>query len=309
MAMASSGNGGGGEDEVKQLEAELSKTLKQGERILAPTRRPDGTLRKPIRIRAGYVPQDEVAIYQSKGALCVNVDDGGDGSGRRRCNRCRMCRQVTIRFWIQNLRPNLLRGTKGRRRSGYRWKNGYPDMLIMRGQDLSCAALDKGKNSDRNETSDEDASQGLESVEPVVSQLNDLAISANSAVVAPPSNSTQCSTPSDPVPDVDKKIRALKKKFVWDSCYLLMSHLGPKTSPRLIKGLGKAQDTFSQAHLKLLGTHLLTSFRLGKIRLAEAQQQKTVEQDMKPEQLEKMAKLEGWRKELKLLEDRKAELS
>ncbi|GMP39205.1 hypothetical protein CsSME_00010139 [Camellia sinensis var. sinensis] len=45
------------------------------------------------------------------------------------------------------------------------------------------------------------------------------------------------------------------------------------------------------------------------IRLAEAQQQKTVEQDMKPEQLEKMAKLEGWRKELKLLEDRKAELS
>ncbi|CAL5377815.1 unnamed protein product [Camellia sinensis] len=292
MAMASSGNGGGGEDEVKQLEAELSKTLKQGERILAPTRRPDGTLRKPIRIRAGYVPQDEVAIYQSKGALCVNVDDGGDGSGRRRCNRCRMCRRVTIRFWIQNLRPNLLRGTKGRRRSGY-----------------SCAALDKGKNSDRNETSDEDASQGLESVEPVVSQLNDLAISANSAVVAPPRNSAQCSTPSDPVPDVDKKIRALKKKFVWDSCYLLMSHLGPKTSPRLIKGLGKAQDTFSQAHLKLLGTHLLTSFRLGKIRLAEAQQQKTVEQDMKPEQLEKMAKLEGWRKELKLLEDRKAELS
>ncbi|KAI8022311.1 hypothetical protein LOK49_LG03G02551, partial [Camellia lanceoleosa] len=35
---------------------------------------------------------------------------------------------------------------------------------------LVQAALDKGKNSDRNETSDEDASQGLESVEPVVSQ-------------------------------------------------------------------------------------------------------------------------------------------
>ncbi|EPS67994.1 hypothetical protein M569_06778 [Genlisea aurea] len=45
------------------------KALKDGERILAPTRRPDGTLRKPIRIRAGYVPQDEVAIYQSKGAI------------------------------------------------------------------------------------------------------------------------------------------------------------------------------------------------------------------------------------------------
>lgn len=42
---------------------------KEGERVIAPTRRPDGTLRKEIRIRAGYVPQDEVAIYQSKGAL------------------------------------------------------------------------------------------------------------------------------------------------------------------------------------------------------------------------------------------------
>ena len=57
-----------GGDLLKQM-TELSKTLKEGERILAPTRRPDGTLRKPIRIRAGYVPQEEVAIYQSKGAL------------------------------------------------------------------------------------------------------------------------------------------------------------------------------------------------------------------------------------------------
>lgn len=56
-----------GEDHSKM--AELSKTLKEGERIVAPSRRPDGTLRKPIRIRAGYVPQEEVAIYQSKGAL------------------------------------------------------------------------------------------------------------------------------------------------------------------------------------------------------------------------------------------------
>lgn len=45
------------------------KQPKDGERILAPTRRPDGTLRKPVRIRAGYTPQDEVAIYQPKPAL------------------------------------------------------------------------------------------------------------------------------------------------------------------------------------------------------------------------------------------------
>jgi partner of Y14 and mago protein len=72
--MASSNNNsnsskrGGGDEELKEM-TEISKTLKEGERIVAPSRRPDGTLRKPIRIRAGYVPQDEVAIYQSKGAL------------------------------------------------------------------------------------------------------------------------------------------------------------------------------------------------------------------------------------------------
>jgi len=52
--------------------AELSKNLKEGERILEPTRRPDGTLRKPIRIRPGYTPEDEVVKYQSKGSLVWN---------------------------------------------------------------------------------------------------------------------------------------------------------------------------------------------------------------------------------------------
>lgn len=66
------GAGGGGEDQQLQQLAELSKTLKEGERLLAPTRRPDGTFRKAIRIRAGYTPQEEVAIYQSKGALVRN---------------------------------------------------------------------------------------------------------------------------------------------------------------------------------------------------------------------------------------------
>ncbi|XP_057493025.1 partner of Y14 and mago-like [Actinidia eriantha] len=226
MAMASNGHGGGGEEEAKQLAAHLSKTLKEGERIVAPTRRADGTLRKPIRIRAGYVPQDEVAIYQSKGALWRK--------------EMQSLQEVPPGYDLDSdVKPKTKAAKKNERKKEKRQQ----------------AALDKGKNLENNEPSAEDSCQETEAVKSVVSQMNDLSVSVNSAVVTPPSNSTQCPTP-DPIPDIDKKIRALKKK----------------------------------------------------IRLTEAQQQKTVQQDMKPEQLEKIEKLEGWRKELKLLEDRKAEL-
>lgn len=124
--MSSSGSGGDA--------AELRETLKEGVRILAPTRRPDGTLRKPIRIRPGYSPQDEVAVYQSKGALvsiclffwiyCVGFSQKVAinwlwlrGSGRRRWRHLKRCRPAMIRWWNRNQSRNRLRGMRGRKKS------------------------------------------------------------------------------------------------------------------------------------------------------------------------------------------------
>jgi len=90
-----------------------------------------------------------------------------------------------------------------------------------------------------------------------MSQMNELAVSANATVITPPSDSTEGSNSGNPVQDIDKKIRALKKK----------------------------------------------------IRLTETQQQKMAQEDMKPEQLDKLIKLEGWRKEVKHLEDKKSEMA
>ncbi|EFN53138.1 hypothetical protein CHLNCDRAFT_137518 [Chlorella variabilis] len=53
-----------------------------GERIIAQSKRPDGTVRKERRVRAGYVPQDEQQVYVSRGAAfrqsvpkCPGFDD------------------------------------------------------------------------------------------------------------------------------------------------------------------------------------------------------------------------------------------
>ncbi|XP_041011776.1 partner of Y14 and mago-like [Juglans microcarpa x Juglans regia] len=231
--MASSNGGGREEEQLKRLAEELSKNLKEGERILAPTRRPDGTLRKPIRIRAGYVPQEEVAIYQSKGTLWK--------------------KEMSSQVGPPGYDPEL--DTKPKTKSVKRNERKKEKRLQ--------AALEKGKNLEQTVAGEiiteeplpvEDLGTELESVKQLTSQMNELAVSTNATVISPPLDSTKESNSGNPVQDIDKRIRALKKK----------------------------------------------------IRLTEAQQQKSA-QDMKPEQVEKWTKLEGWRKELKLLEDKKAE--
>ncbi|XP_022762902.1 partner of Y14 and mago [Durio zibethinus] len=226
-------NNGGGEEQLKKM-AELSKTLKEGERILAPTRRPDGTLRKPIRIRAGYVPQEEVAIYQSKGALWKKE----------------MASQVVPPGYDPP--PDAKPKSKSAKRNE-RKKEKRLQAALEKRKDLEAVADDETTKEDVPE---EYLNNGSESVNSLTSQMTDLAVSENPVPTSPPSNSVEASDAGAPVQDLDKKIRALKKK----------------------------------------------------IRLAEAQQQKTPQQEMKPEQLEKLAKLEGWHEELKLLEDKKAEL-
>ena len=40
-----------------------------GERVIQGSRRPDGTYRKDVKVRAGYVPQDEQPVYVPRGAV------------------------------------------------------------------------------------------------------------------------------------------------------------------------------------------------------------------------------------------------
>ncbi|CAO2831378.1 unnamed protein product [Amaranthus hypochondriacus] len=226
--MSSSVNNSGVE-ESKQLAEQLGKTLKEGERLVGPTRRPDGTLRKPIRIRAGYVPQEEVAIYQSKGTLL----------------RKEMESQVGPPGYDPE--PGTVAKPKSKSvKRNERKKEKKQQTAIDRANNLENSA-----DEVKEERSTKDPSPDSKALESVSSQISQLALSSivdDGRSLTPAEGSDTSVTAGV---DIDKKIRAVKKK----------------------------------------------------IRLAEAQLQKVSPEDMKPEQLEKVKKLEGWREELKLLEN------
>ncbi|XP_074587458.1 partner of Y14 and mago [Curcuma longa] len=204
---------------------------KEGERILAPTRRPDGTLRKPVRIRAGYVPQDEVAPYQPKGAILrkesePEVPPGYDPA------------------LVEKLKSKAAK--RNERKKEKRHQAALEKEKKMDSEGTQISRIEEVAPADSNAQRDE-------SLDIVTEQISRMSVFAKPEVPSSSADPAEALKPESSGLDLDKKIRAVKKK----------------------------------------------------IRLSEAQLVGN-QQSMKPEHMEKMRKVEGWREELKLLEDRKA---
>ncbi|MCO5547978.1 hypothetical protein L7F22_001433 [Adiantum nelumboides] len=162
----------------------LDRPLKDGERLLAPSRRPDGSLRKPIRIRAGYTPQDEVAIYQSKGTLfrkgLPQVPPGYD----------------PIDDGPQKAKTRSAKNNQKRKEK----KHQTDTAPFGKNQE----AAERSISDDINDSGSQDSSR--EGVEVVADQMSSLSVSSH--------NAERSERESDPEKlNVEKRIRALKKKI------------------------------------------------------------------------------------------------
>jgi partner of Y14 and mago protein len=165
--------------------------------IIPPTRRPDGSLRKPIRVRAGYVPQDEIGAWESPAKRMQREREAVGVPGWEDAPGASSTPSPSISYTSSS------RGIVGGEGT-IKPSSAAAPMTKSQKRNL---ARKKGREEKRQEKTD---------VEGITSAMAEIKISAQDKSKKTDSRSSpapSASTSSNTVDELGKKVKALQKKL------------------------------------------------------------------------------------------------
>lgn len=193
-----------------------------GERIIAASKRPDGTVRKERRVRAGYVPQDEQQVYVSRGAAVSSASMSPaaafsipsswlEGIGAQlclcQCSSVRTCPSARV-LRTRQVSTGCFVGCRSR------WGKAPFHSLSHCAEPPKPKTKAAAKNAKRKEKRlAESGGGGSSAGESAAAAVQKLSLGGAGAGPAPAPAAAAVAAAVDEPPSVEKQIRTLKKKM------------------------------------------------------------------------------------------------